>query len=178
MVTSCFNVGLLPVTFDSPQIFQNINQILYLNFSFDTWSCNRKSIWIDSLEPLTLNIDLWKFCDYKFCGRRDAQFLICHVTLCDPPRKGSWLNGSEPFTFSPHSANFVGNTSPLFTTLLSLLVNLVWTFHPVPKLCVHFNNCPLCRRFFMSVWPWFGWFQEKLSAITRIALYSMSAIDR
>ena len=77
---------------------------------------------------------MWKFCGHKFCGKRDTQFLMCHVTSRDHLGKGSWLNGWDPVTFSPHSAEFVGNRSPLLTTLLSLLVisynlPLVFQYH-------------------------------------------------
>ena len=121
LLTSCFNVGVFPTNFGSPKILQNKNQIHYLNFSFDTWSCNEMSIWIDSLESLFINFDLWKFCDYKFCGRKEMQFFIYNVTSHDSLRKGSWLNEWEPFTFRHRLAEFVGNRLPLFTTLLSLL---------------------------------------------------------
>ena len=50
--------------------------------------------------------------------------------------------------------------------------------HAVPKNCVRYNKCPLYRGFSMRVWPWFGRFHVKLSAITRCPLYSMSAIDK
>ena len=48
---------------------------------------------------------------------------------------------------------------------------------------VHYNicpllKCPLYRGFSMRVWPWFGRFLKKVSAVTRCLLYSISAIDR
>ena len=41
---------------------------------------NQKLTWFACLEPLTLNLDPWKFSAHKFCGRRDATFII----FCSP----------------------------------------------------------------------------------------------
>ena len=49
-------------------------------------------------------------------------------------------------------------------------VNLVWIFHPVPKLFVHYNNCPLCSAFSVRVWPWFYWFHEKVLLLQRLRI--------
>ena len=62
-------------------------------------------------------------------------------------------------------------------------MNLAWNFHAVLKNRVRYSNFPLWKcllnwRFFMKVWPWLGWIREKVSAITRCPLYSMSTIDR
>ena len=40
------------------------------------------------------------------------------------------------------------------------------------------KKCPLYRGFSVRVWPWFGWFLKKASAITRCPLYNMFAIGR
>ena len=59
-------------------------------------------------------------------------------------------------------------------------VNLAQTFTPYQKNCVRCNSwkCALYGGFSLTVWPWFGQFCEKISAITRYPLYSMSATDK
>ena len=93
------------------------------------------------------------------------------MTSRDHLRKGSWLNEWEPVTFRHHLAEFVGNWSPLFTTLLSLLkicYNFVlvfqyYTFHSSNYFIYHhiqmivsvdFNKNFHCVKNF-HFYPWF-----------------------
>ena len=76
-----------PARFGSSRVLSNKNLNLYLNFSVVKWSWNHVAWWP---QALILNVNPWKFGDYKIYGRGDKMSLIWNVTSRDYVRKGSF----------------------------------------------------------------------------------------